>query len=332
MVRRTLVALATAAALAAPAVATAQTSELKFLSGFDTRFPVWQTVNVKYTDEVKAASNGRISFRLSGPEVVPPFEQFQPLTSGAFDILLTVQPYHLGTTSVSMGMYALRADPEGWRKNGVFEFIDKEYQRHGARLLAVIPGTRPDVGGYQVLLKGPLPPTGDLKGLKVRGNPLYKAMIDELGASMVTLAGGEIYSALQKGVVEGVFWPVLGAVDLKWYEVSKHMLRPTWGSVLYFLLANNDKFNKMSPADREILLKQGAAIELTGMDAMDKLTAAEIEELKKRGLTEIQGNPERMKKAIDIFTEGLWQQALGSKATAEQAKAFREFVTQRGIK
>jgi TRAP-type C4-dicarboxylate transport system substrate-binding protein len=331
MLYRTVAAVAAAVITAIPAAADAQT-QLKLLSSFDSRYPGYHSVVVKYTDSVKAASGGKITWHISGPEVVSPFEQFQPLTSGAFDVLFTVQPYHLGTMSVSMGLYALTVDPEGWRRNGVFDFVDKEYQRQGAKLLAVVSTTKPGVGAYQIMLKSELPASGDLKGLKVRGNPLYKAMIDSLGASMVTLAGGEVYSALQKGVVEGVFWPVIGAVDFKWYEVTKYMVRPTWGNSLHFLLANLEKFNKLAPAERDALVKEGAAIELSGMDAMDKRTADEIVELKKHGITEVQANAETFRKAVDIFTEGLWQQAIGAKATGERAKAFREFVTAKGIK
>jgi TRAP-type C4-dicarboxylate transport system substrate-binding protein len=182
------------------------------------------------------------------------------------------------------------------------------------------------------MLRTPLPASGDLKGLKVRGNPLYKAMIDQLGASMVTLAGGEVYSALQKGVVDGVFWPVIGAVDFKWYEVSKYMVRPTWGNVLHLMYFNLDKFNKLSAADRDIAVKAAAAVEISAMNELDKRTDTEIATLKQHGVVEVQANAALFRKAEEIFTEGLWQQATASKATGEQGKAFREFVMSKGIK
>jgi TRAP-type C4-dicarboxylate transport system substrate-binding protein len=328
--KRHLTGFVLAAALAAPAAAQAQT-ELKLLSSFDNRYPGY-SVLVKYTEDVKAASAGKITWRISGPEVVPPFEQMQPLTSGAFDVLFSTQPYHLGTNSVSMGLFALTVDPAGWRTNGVFDFVDKEYQAQGAKLLGIIPANRPGRGAYQIILRTPLPASGDLKGLKVRGNPLYKPMIDFLGASMVTLAGGEIYSALQKGVVDGVFWPVIGAVDFKWYEVSKYMVRPTWGNVLHLMFFNLDKYNKLAAGDRDVIVKTMMATELSGMASLDAKIETEIAALKGHGVTEVQANAETFRKAEEVFTEGLWQQAISAKATGERAKAFREFITAKGIK
>ena len=306
-------------------------TELRLLNAFDNRYPGTPLVVQKYVEAVKANSAGRVTIKVNGPEVVNAFEQFEPVARGAFDLLFTVQPYHIGTTSVSMGVYALTPDPETWRKNGVFEFLDKEYQRHGLKLLSVISATLPGVGAYQALLKEPVAPGGELKGRKLRGNRLYQPMIESLGATVVTLQGGEVYPSLQKGVIDGVYWPILGAVDFKWYEQSKFMLRPRFGYSYHFLLMNLDRFNKLATADRQVIEDEGRRQEVVGMKVLNERNEAELEDLKKFGMRETSLDAVHADAAYKVFVDGIWSTVLSSRATSEQAKAFHDLVKAKGL-
>ena len=309
----------------------AQSTELKLLNTFDGRFPGTPLVVEKYIEAVKAASKGKLSFRSSGPEVVPAPEQFQPVKRGAFDILFTVQPWHVNVASVSLGLYTLDPDPEGWRKNGVFDYVDKDYARHNLKLLAAVPGQAPGTGSFHVLLKEDVKPGQDFSGRKVRANPFYKAFTDSLNASVVTLQGGEIYGALQRGTVDGVIWPVVGAMDFKWYEVSKFMVAPRFGYSYYLLLINLDKFNKLDPADRQVLMDEARKIEPAGMAAMTARTQQELRDLAGKGMKEISLDQAQYDKAIAAFQQGLWTLAFNSKASGGEAKQFHEFLKGKGL-
>ncbi len=314
-----------------PGTVLAQSTELKLLNTFDGRFPGTPLVVDKYMEAVKAASKGKLSFRTSGPEVVPAQEQFQPVQKGAFDVLYTVQPWHVNVASVSLGLYTLDPDPEGWRKNGVFDYVDRDYARHNLKLLAVVPGQAPGTGSFHVLLKEDIKPGQDFSGRKLRANPFYKAFTDSLNASVVTLQGGEIYSALQRGTVDGVIWPVVGAMDFKWYEVSKFMVAPRFGYSYYLLLINLDRFNKLDPADRQVLMDEGRNIEPLGMNAMTARTQQELRDLAGKGMKEISMEKDQYDKAIAAFQQGLWTLAFNSKASGAEAKQFHEFLKGKGL-
>jgi TRAP-type C4-dicarboxylate transport system substrate-binding protein len=322
---------ALALGLSFSATAQAQTT-LRLLNSFDGRYAGTPLIVEPLVKAVKEASKGDLNLVIHGPEVVTPFEQFQPVSQGAFDLLFTVQPYHIGTTSVSMGVYALSPDPVKWRQVGVFDHVDKEYQRHNLKLLAMIPATTPGVGAFQLLLKEPMAP-GDkpLNGRKIRGNANFKPMLEAMGGSSVTLAGGEIYSALQRGVVEGVSWPVIGAVDFKWYEVATYMTRPTFGSSVHFLLMNLNKYNALSATQKATLLAEAEKTELSGQKVLEERLNKEIVDLKKLGVKETTLDPAAAAKFYKLFNEAFWQSAEESKATGEQAKAFRAFARSKGL-
>ena len=105
-----------------------------------------------------------------------------------------------------------------------------------------------------------------------------------LGASPVVLPGGEVYSALEKGVVDGAAWPASGVLGMRWYEVAKYMLRPSFGLSHYLFLMNLNAWNRLTDAERNILLAEGRKAEETWFKEYDRMVQEEEAELIKRGM------------------------------------------------
>ena len=174
--------------------------ELKALSSWDQTYPVRPVFLESFIKNVENASKGDIKFTVSGPEVVPPFEQLQPVASGVFQVLLTHGAYHVGQTPYLLAIEALGGDLKKWRDEGVREMIDKHYQTKNLKLVAL--GQTPESTGLQIILRQPIGPSGGLEGRKVRGTQTFTGVFKLLGASPVVLPASEIYSALEKGVVD----------------------------------------------------------------------------------------------------------------------------------
>src|SRR2546430_9961616 len=87
----------------APAAAT----ELRMLTSWDKSNPAVPLLAEGFARNVEKASQGRITFVLNGPETVPPFEQLQPVASGAFHMLYTVGISHYAQTALPNGFVAV---------------------------------------------------------------------------------------------------------------------------------------------------------------------------------------------------------------------------------
>src|SRR5258708_8710611 len=66
----------------------------------------------------------------------------------------------------------------------------------------------------------------DLTGLKIRITPVYRDFFQALGATVVQTAPGEVYTALERGVVDGYGWPITGLFDLGWHQKPKYRVYP----------------------------------------------------------------------------------------------------------
>ena len=97
----------------------------------------------------------------------------------------------------------------------------------------------------------------DLKGMKIRVQqaPLMVGMVEALGAVATPLPYGEVYSALQTGVVDGAEnnWP--SYLTTSHYEVAKYFITDEHTRVPEITVGSKRVFDKLSKEDRALILK-----------------------------------------------------------------------------
>ena len=304
----------------------AQAKTLRMLSGFPENFIFSTALGDKYIELVKKASNGELDIKFFGPDTIPTFEQFEPVQSGVFDILFTHPAYHSGTTAVGLAIDAISVDPQKRRDSGVMEFIDQHYNKRGMKVLSA-PATGSK--GFYYYLRKPIKGSPGLEGMKIRGTVSYHPMIRALGGAPVNMPGGGVYTALQKGVVDGAAWGRVGAKDFKWYEVSKYIATPSFGQAGVMIFMNQDKFNQLSAAQRKALIQAGIELEKYSIKHFDKLAEQEYKDLIKLGMQETKFAPKDANRLESLWAEGVW--AVAEKKSGADAKKLRALAKKQGM-
>lgn len=308
---------------AAPSAA----AELRLLSSFNSTQKPTYAVLERYIANVEAIGGDTVTINVSGPEVVPIFEQLQPVVSGVFDMLYTHPVFHAGEGGLALTVDAIDIDPIARRTSGVWDYVDQFYQKtHGLKMVAMMSVS---MSGYHLFTKEPLSPAGDLAGRKVRGTPTYHGVIRALGAEPVVLPGSEIYSALQKGVVDGAGWPAAGMVSMKHYEVANYRLRPTFGVATQPVFVNLAAWEKLSAEEQSILLQAGKLTELEMPWIGNAIQAEEDATLDKLGVKVITLSPEMTEKVQSAFIESIWE--LGTKCCGDDAGELRKIAKDAGL-
>jgi len=135
--------------------------------------------------------------------------------------------------------------------------------------------------------KKPIKVVTDLAGIKMRvqQNPLYMTMVRSMGGSPTPISWGELYGALQQGVVDGQENPLGVIYDTKFYEVQKYVTIDNHVLGTNMILANEKWFQGLPAELRTILLtgaKMGAIAEHGKRMLEGRVTA--IDALKKKGM------------------------------------------------
>lgn len=113
------------------------------------------------------------------------------------------------------------------------------------------------VNGYRELTnsKHPIAAPDDMKGIKFRvaGSKLYLETFKLLGANAVTMSFGEVFTALQQGVIDGQENPTAIIDSSRLYEVQKYLTLWHYSFDPLVLCINKRLFDSFSPADQKIL-------------------------------------------------------------------------------
>jgi tripartite ATP-independent transporter DctP family solute receptor len=124
------------------------------------------------------------------------------------------------------------------------------------------------LGKRHVTANKPIKRPEDLKGFKIRipNIPLRKASFVALGASPTPMAFSEVYLALQQGVVDGQENPLAQIVTMKFYEVQKYLMLTGHALNPEILLMNEKKFQSLSKAQQNTLLKGAKVYEKSSFE------------------------------------------------------------------
>jgi len=145
-----------------------------------------------------------------------------------------------------------------------------------------------DHGFRQITMKSkPINGPDDLKGVKIRlpVAPLFISLFKALGASPTPINFGEVYSALQTGLVDGQENPLILIDTAKLYEVQKYCSMTNHILVGLHAAFNPDAWKRLSPELQEITYKHLSAAAIAERADWQEMDKTEIEKMTKGGLT-----------------------------------------------
>lgn len=125
----------------------------------------------------------------------------------------------------------------------------------------------------------------DVSGLKLRGNAVYNAFFtDYLGAQVIDLPTTDVYSGLERGVVDATGWTQIGLIDLKWNEFLNYRIEPCFFSTDLGVIVNLDKWESLSDKARQILTDVAIAHEAESAAALGEKRDQDFAALEEQGM------------------------------------------------
>lgn len=220
---------------------------------------------VDLANRISELSGGRLKIEISpAGTMVPAFEVLDAVHRGIIDAAHGWSAYWIGKqptanlfSSVAGGPFGMdNVDYAAWLYNGGgIEYYNKMYADILKMKVVVFPtdliASEP-LGWFKKEIKS----VDDLKGLKFRAAGLTAEIYRELGMSIITLPGGEIVSALERGILDGAeFMDPTSDKDLGFHDVVKYYHAPGMHrhtGTLEFLV-NKDAYDKLPPDLQKIV-------------------------------------------------------------------------------
>jgi TRAP-type C4-dicarboxylate transport system substrate-binding protein len=260
----------------------------------------------RFVEKVNSDGKGLIKINyIGGPRAVPPFEVGNAVRTRVVDMANVTGAFYTNLMPEADG-FKLNGKPMSeQRKNGTWEYIN---QLHNQKLSSQYLARQFHNVPFHIYLNKKIDKI-DFSGLKIRVTPVYKDVVEALGGTPITTAPGEVYTALERGVVDGYGWPVTGIFDLGWDKVTKFRMEPPFYSVEVNVLVNLDAWKGLNDAQRKLL--NDAALWLEALDSeKDAAIKAERERQAAAGIQALDFGPAASKAFLDRAYDVAWQSVI----------------------
>jgi TRAP-type C4-dicarboxylate transport system substrate-binding protein len=253
---------------------------------------------------------------VGGPRAIPPFEIGNAVRSKVVDIANAAGSFYTNLMPESDGFKLLDKPMSEQRKDGTWAYVN---ELHNQKLNAYYLARQFTNMHFHIFLNKKIDKL-DFTGLKIRVSPAYRDIVQALGGTPINTAPGEVYTALERGVVDGYGWPSVGIFDLGWDKVTKFRMDPSFYNIEVAVLVNLDTWKSLNDAQKKILTDAGLWLE-----SLDQETAAEIkaefERQAKAGIQPITFDAETGKAFLKKANDVAWESVIAK--APEQGKKLR---------
>ncbi len=281
----------------------------KMVTSWPPSFPILQTGVERFAKRVGELSKGRLTIQVyAGGELVPPLGVFDAVSSGSVECGHSAAYYWAGKcnaaqwfTSIPFGLDAQGMNAWFYFGNGL-KLWEEVYSRFN-----LVPrpagNTGVQMGGW---FNKKIEKMADFKGLKMRIPGIGGKVIGKAGGAVTLLPAGEIYTSLERGVIDATEW--IGPfhdIRMGFYKVAKYYYGPGWhepGSTLELIV--NKKAYEALPLDLKMAVDTAAAeLNIQMLSEFETKNAMALRELKKEKKIQILRFPDPVLEGLRKLSE-----------------------------
>lgn len=213
-----------------------------------------------WAEKINGEAKGLVHVDIRASGAMSPFTMGSAVQSGVVDMGYVPFTFYQNLLPIGDAMKLSTKMPEELRTNGTWEFLNELHNRHvNAQYLGAVGMNVP----FHVYLRANRKiDKPDLSGLRIRITPIYRAFFRALGADVVQMAPGEVYTALERGVIDGFGWPIWDLKGFGWDRHTKYRVDPGFYVTGQAILVNLDRWRGMTEQQRDFLTRSAYQFEL----------------------------------------------------------------------
>lgn len=248
------------------------------------------------------AGEFKIDWR-GGSEVIPQFKQPNAVRLGSIDATLTSPSYVNGILNVSGAANYSNKQYEEIRSTGYLDFMEKLHAPKGLIYVGELPVSHIR---FHIFLRKPIKTLDDLKGLKIRVFPAIAPAVKALGGNPVVLPMPQIYTAMDRGIVQGFATGVSGTAK-QYKKVLGGYIRQGFYRATFHFLANPKSWAKIPAATRAKIKKFVRVTDPAAYEAgWRPIVQGGYKALKDGGIKAIRFSPAEEEKYRKLVADAAW--------------------------
>lgn len=297
-------ALGVAAALGLAAGAPAQEvtlSALNFLpnnSSFGIPFADW-------VEDANKAGKGIVQVVIRPAGSISPFQMGNAVKTGVVDMAALPPTFYQNLLPIGDALKLTKKTAVEMRKNGTWALLNK---LHNEKVNAWLLDTSGFGVKFYLYLRDKKIEAPDLKGMKIRTTPVYRAFFRALGADLIQTAPGDVFIALERGTIDGYGWPSWDIKTTGWDKHTKYRVEPGFYAVANATIINLDKWKSLTDKQREFLTNHSLKFEAEYDKRYAPKTEAYLKEQKDAGVQVIELKGKVADDYIKLSYDAAWEE------------------------
>ena len=261
---------------------------------------------------LKPANKNNLGLKLKyigGPEITPFRKQGGLLKRGLIDLIFCPTPYYGADLPEARLPGVHNKSLSEMRKNGAYAMLEKAWNKGLNSHILAWPAFNVSTFDVYTKFKPKLSKkTGlDLSGVKMRSTGLYKPFLRAMNAIPVGISPSDVYTGLERGVVDGMAWPKGSVTKYGWERFLKYKITPNFYGATFMVVINLKKWNSLKQAERDFLSKLSAEYEKNSDKIVAKNLAADEAKLEKAGVKIFALKGEYAKAYLKTIYEAKWK-------------------------
>ena len=266
----------------------------KLLNAF---WPVVERINQRGGEELVLEYKG-------GPEAIGMFDQGEAVQRGVVDMAWVPGTFYPGVVPGVEALMFSNLTAEEQRASGGYDAILELHKQNGLYYLGHGIPLIDDF--FYIILNKKVERPQDLAGLRFGDGTIGVAGLEALGAVPVVTIFPEIYTAIERGVLDGSCYPVVGMVDWGWPEVAKYLINHGFECDDVLWTMNLDSWNSLPKHLQDLIMEEVIRMEGEGIAIYKQLEAEEKQVMQGLGVEFIEFSPADAEYYINLFAEADW--------------------------
>jgi TRAP-type mannitol/chloroaromatic compound transport system substrate-binding protein len=303
---------------------------------FASTFPGLGTPSQYVADQLKTISAGGVQVKIFEPgKLVPPFDILSAVSDGKVESGYTWIGYDAGKVPALPLFAAVPFGLKPWSfaawyyEGGGHDMLQEVYAAKGFNVHAEFCGIiGPETAGWY---RNPLESLDDFNGLKIRFAGLGGKVLQQLGASVTMMPGGELFQALEKGTIDATEFslPMIDEI-LGFDKVVSYNLFPGWHQpfTAQYMLINGDVWGKLNEATQALINTTCTAAVMRGLAESEYKQGAVIAGFEGKGVTAQKIPRDILEKLKEVTVTVLAEESANDEDFAKVYASQQEFETQ----
>ncbi|MGJ3508146.1 TRAP transporter substrate-binding protein DctP [Enemella sp. A6] len=250
-----------------------------------------------------------------GTEVMASDQLGEGVSTGGIDMAATGATFHSQNVPMARAMVMSPLTAKEEREKGATDLLAEAHNKAGIHYVGRMAEGVP----YKLYFREEVNPL-KLSGKSIRTSPVYVGLLEALGAGPVAMPPGEIYGALERGVVDGYGWPALGVVASGWGDVTGYETSASFYQMDTVIIMNADKWSSLDEKTQEAVNKAILETEDELGDLYQELLEADAKEREGAGIKVIEMSEADTEEFVKKADEAGWSSVLSRAPEAQQLR------------